>query len=55
MVYPITVQRQQVSVYFGSTLDFSIISLEEKNWTKWQAKTQTKTSKYLRPNWCDSP
>ena len=30
MMYHITVQRQQVSVYFGSRLDFSIISLEKK-------------------------
>ena len=38
MVYPITVQRQQVSVYFGSRLDFSIISLEEKKLDKMAGK-----------------
>jgi len=38
MVYHITVQRQQVSVYFGSRLDFSIISLEEKKLDKMAGK-----------------
>ena len=38
MVYYITVQRQQVSVYFGSRLDFSIISLEEKKLDKMAGK-----------------
>ncbi len=38
MVYPITVQRQQVSVYFGSRLDFSIISLEKKKSDKMAGK-----------------
>jgi hypothetical protein len=42
MVYHITVQRQQVSVYFGSRLDFSIISLEEKKLDKMAGKNSDK-------------
>ena len=37
-MYHITVQRQQVSVYFGSRLDFSIISIEEKKLDKMAGK-----------------
>ena len=42
MVYYITVQRQQVSVYFGSRLDFSIISLEKKKSDKMAGKNSDK-------------
>ena len=42
MVYHITVQRPQVSVYFGSRLDFSIISLEKKNSDKMAGKNSDK-------------
>jgi hypothetical protein len=42
MVYHITVQRQQVSVYFGSRLDFSIISLEKKKSDKMAGKNSDK-------------